>query len=56
MQANVNLSDPADVRYLYYCIMLHDGAPSGSSAEKYLELVKSGLGCVVWVCVWCGLR
>jgi len=36
----VSLSNPADVRYLYYCIMLYGSPPSDSSTEKYVELVK----------------
>lgn len=36
----VSLSNPADVRYLYYCLMLYGSPPSDSSTEKYIELVK----------------
>jgi len=36
----VSLSNPADIRYLYYCVMLYGNLPSDSSTEKYVELVK----------------
>jgi len=36
----VSLSDPGDVHYLFYCLMLQGKPPSDSSTEKYLELVK----------------
>ena len=35
------LEFPYDTYDLYYCIMLRGSPPSGSSSEKYIELVKS---------------